>query len=64
MIVPDINHLLYAYNDGAPRYEPARIWWEELLNGDEAIGLPWVVSHRLCSIDGSLRIRDLAVETR
>ena len=44
MIVPDINHLLYAYNDGAPRYEPARIWWEELLNGDEAIGLPWVVT--------------------
>ena len=44
MIVPDINLLVYAYNDGAPRYEVARNWWEELLNGDEAIGLPWVVA--------------------
>ena len=44
MIVPDINLLVYAYNDGAPRYQLARTWREELLHGDEAIGLPWVVS--------------------
>ena len=44
MIVPDINLLVYAYNDGAPRYYGARQWWEELIDGDEAIGLPWVVT--------------------
>ena len=44
MIVPDVNLLVYAYNDGAPRYQLARNRWEELLDGDETIGLPWVVA--------------------
>ena len=44
MIVPDSNLLVYAYNDGAPQHNDARQWWEELINGDEAIGLPWVVT--------------------
>ena len=44
MIVPDTNLLVYAYNDGAPMYQLARSWWEELLGSDETIGLPWVVS--------------------
>ena len=36
--------LLYAYNDGATLYRPARRWWEELVNGTERIGIPWVVT--------------------
>ncbi len=44
MIVPDINLLVYAYNQDAPRHDDARRWWEELVNGTEIIGLPWVVS--------------------
>lgn len=44
MIVPDSNLLVYAYNDGAPEYNAARQWWEERMNGDETIGLPWVVT--------------------
>ena len=44
MIVPDVNLLLYAYNDGAPLHHPARRWWERLLNGPERIGIPWVVT--------------------
>ena len=44
MIVPDTNLLVYAYNDGAREHELARRWWEELIQGDEPIGLPWVVS--------------------
>ena len=44
MIVPDSNLLLYAYNDGADRFELARSWWEELIQGDEPIGLAWVVT--------------------
>ena len=44
MIVPDTNLLLYAYNDQTPLFERARPWWENLLNGSERVGVPWVVS--------------------
>lgn len=44
MIVPDINLLVYAYNSSAPEHPAARRWWEGLLSGTTAIGLPWVVA--------------------
>lgn len=44
MIVPDLNLLVYAYNDGAPRHPVARRWWEGLINGSERVGVPWLVS--------------------
>ena len=44
MIGPDVNLLLYVYNDGAPLHRPARHWWEGLLNGTERVGIPWVVT--------------------
>lgn len=44
MIIPDINLLLYAHNRGAPDHEAARDWWEGLMNGDETVGLPWLVA--------------------
>ena len=44
MIVPDVNLLVYAHNDGAPQHESARRWWEGLVNGSERVGIPWVVS--------------------
>ena len=44
MIIPDINLLIYAHNDGAPYHEAARLWWEGLVNGSERVGVPWVVS--------------------
>lgn len=44
MIVPDVNLLVYAYNDGAPLHEAARRWWEGLVNGSERVGVPWAVS--------------------
>ena len=44
MIIPDINLLVYAYNDGAPFHDSARQWWEDLVNRGERIGIPWVVS--------------------
>ncbi len=44
MIVPDINLLIYAYNDGSPFHDPAKGWWEGLVNGNERVGIPWVVS--------------------
>lgn len=44
MIVPDINLLIYAHNDQSPYHEIARQWWENVLNGSEPVGIPWVVS--------------------
>ena len=44
MIVPDVNLLVYAYNDGTPFHESARSWWEGLVNGTERVGVPWVVA--------------------
>lgn len=43
MIVPDINLLVYAYNAEDRKHEKAKIWWENLLNGTEPVGLSWVV---------------------
>ena len=44
MIVPDVNLLVYAYNDAAPLHESARRWWEGLVNGTERVGVPWIVA--------------------
>ena len=44
MIVPDVNLLVYAYNDGAPEHTAAREWWEALMRGEEPIGIPWSVA--------------------
>ena len=43
VIVPDVNLLVYAYNNGAPQYSAAREWWEALMRGEEPIGIPWSV---------------------
>ena len=40
MIVPDVNLLVYAYNDGAQWHAAARRWWEGLINGSERVGVP------------------------
>ncbi|MBE7500305.1 MAG: type II toxin-antitoxin system VapC family toxin [Verrucomicrobiales bacterium] len=50
MIVPDVNLLIYAYNDQAPQHRPAREWWEDLLNGQTPVGLPWI------TISGFIRL--------
>jgi uncharacterized protein len=44
MIVPDINLLVYTYNELAPMHSKARNWWETLLSSDELVGIPWAVS--------------------
>ena len=50
MIIPDINLLVYAYNTEDPSHAQAKRWWEELLNGTDPVGLPWV------TITGFLRL--------
>lgn len=44
MILPDLNLLLYAYNPCLPQHDAARRWWEEAMNGDELIGMPFEVA--------------------
>ena len=44
MIVPDVNLLLYAHDEAAPLHPAARRWWEDLVNGTERVGIPWVVA--------------------
>ncbi len=44
MIVPDVNLLVYAYNDAVQWHEPALRWWEDMVNGTERVGIPWVVT--------------------
>lgn len=43
MRIVDLNLLLYAVNSDAPRHAEARAWLQDLLNGEETVGLPWVV---------------------
>ena len=44
MIIPDLNLVLYEHVDADARHEAAREWWEQLLNGNEAVGIPLAVS--------------------
>ena len=39
MIVPDVNLLLYATVSGFPEHARARRWWEDLLGGENEVGL-------------------------
>ncbi|MEO6772714.1 MAG: type II toxin-antitoxin system VapC family toxin [Kofleriaceae bacterium] len=43
MIVPDINLLLYAEIAAFPQHPQAKRWWESVLSGREAVGLPPLV---------------------
>ena len=43
MILPDINLLVYAYNEDAPFHAQAKAWWERCLSETEPVGLAWVV---------------------
>jgi toxin-antitoxin system PIN domain toxin len=39
----DVNLLLYAVDETAPRHAQARPWVEEVLSGPETVALPWAV---------------------
>ena len=42
MILVDANLLIYAVNRDAPQHKAARMWFEQVLSGDESVGLPWL----------------------
>ncbi len=56
MIIPDINLLIYAHNRRDRHHEPAKAWWEETLNGNTPVGLPWVTSSGFIRIMTNRRI--------
>ena len=37
----DVNLLLYATNPKAAHHEPARAWFDDLMNSGDAVGMPW-----------------------
>ena len=41
MIVLDANILLYAYDTTSAHHGAARNWIEQVLSGDEPVGVPW-----------------------
>jgi len=43
VIIPDVNLLVYAYNRAAAGHRRAREWWEDLVDREQPIGLPWAV---------------------
>ena len=45
MIIPDVNLLIYAYDQGSPFHARAAKWWGACLSGSSpTVGLPWVVA--------------------
>ena len=44
MIIPDVNLLIYAYNDQDAHHAAAKNWLETSLNGSNLIGFPWLVT--------------------
>ena len=43
MKIVDLNVLLYAVNENSVHHSAARRWWENAVNEEEPIGLPWIV---------------------
>ena len=61
MIVPDVNLLVYAYNEDSPDHDAALKWWRELLGGTDSVGLPWVVSTRFVRVITNPRVVTLSL---
>jgi uncharacterized protein len=56
VIVPDVNLLVYAVHQESPEHDRARRWLDELLTGDEPVGLPWAVLLGFTRITTNARI--------
>lgn len=48
MVLPDVNLLVYAYNEASPLHAAAREWWEDLLTREYPVALPWPSSAASC----------------
>lgn len=58
-----MNLLLYATNPKALAYEPARAWFEDQINSDDQVGIPWftLVSYLRLSTQPAVRNPPLPV---
>jgi uncharacterized protein len=43
MIIPDINLLLYAYDQDSAFHVKAKVWWQQCVSGTESVGMLPVV---------------------
>lgn len=43
MKLPDVNLLLYAYDESSPHHSKSKAWLEGILSGDEPVGFAWSV---------------------
>ncbi len=43
MKIIELNVLLYVVNENAPHHQALLSWWQDAVNSDESVGLPWVV---------------------
>jgi hypothetical protein len=64
MILVDANLLLYAVNRDLSQHLRSRAWLEEVLSGNENVGLPWVVILAFLRLTTNARVfeKPLAVE--
>jgi toxin-antitoxin system PIN domain toxin len=44
VVLPDLNLLVYAYNEAAPFHAAAKAWWEQVLGGERSVAIPWAVA--------------------
>ena len=56
MIVPDVNLLVYAYNEDAFLHDRAKAWWGASLSGTEPVGLAWSVMLGFARVVANRRI--------
>ncbi len=56
MILPDINLLLYAYNQRSPFHERAARWWAAALSGSEVVGLASVAAFGFLRLSTQARV--------
>ena len=63
MIVPDTNLLVYAHHPDAQLHSPAKRWWQALLDGNELIGLPWIVTTGFIRVSTNVRMLEQPTTT-
>lgn len=56
MTILDANILIYAYNAEAPQHKLLSSWLEDLLSGEELVGLPWVTIWAFLRVTTNSRI--------
>lgn len=56
MKLPDVNLLLYAYDDRSPHHTATARWLEDTLSGTETVGFAWLVLLAFVRISTNARI--------